>query len=61
MKEINGTKLYDINEIAELLGISKRTVQKYLLEEKTLKGCKLANHWYISEENLQKYLQGETD
>ena len=61
MKEINGTKLYDIHEIADLLGVSMRTVQKYLLEDKTLRGCKLANHWYISEENLQKFLQGETE
>lgn len=61
MKEINGTKLYDIDEICELLETSKKTVTKYLIDKKTLKGVKIANKWYISEENLQKFLQGETD
>ena len=61
MKEINGTKLFSIEDISKLLEVTPRTVQKYILEDKTLKGCKIANHWYISEENLQKFLQGETD
>ena len=61
MKEINGTKLYTEQEISELLEVSIRTVKKYLLEDKSLKGVKIANHWYISEENLQRFLQGETN
>ena len=46
------SKLYTTKEAAEILGIDKRTVNKYLLDG-TLKGAKLGERiWRISQEDL---------
>lgn len=59
MKEINGTRLYDINDLSELLETSTKTIAKYL-QNGTIKGVKIAHKWYTTEENLQEYIKGNT-
>ena len=57
--EVGDLKLYDVEELADLLHIQERTVRK-LLREGTLKARKLARKWYVSEETLKEYFS-QTD
>jgi excisionase family DNA binding protein len=54
--ELGNLKLYDVEELSELLHIQDRTVRK-LLREGTLKARKLARKWYVSEDSLKEYFQ----
>ena len=54
-------KLYDVEELAQLLEVQERTIRK-LFREGTLKGRKLAKKWYMTEESLKDYFsQTEPD
>ena len=58
--EVGDLKLYDVEELSELLHIQERTIRK-LLREGQLKARKLARKWYVSEEALKEYFsQAET-
>lgn len=58
--EVGDLKLYDVQELSELLHIQDRTIRK-LLREGTLKARKLARKWYVSEDSLKEYFsQAET-
>jgi len=57
--EVGNLKLYDVEELSEMLHIQERTVRK-LLREGTLKAKKLARKWYVSEDSLREYFT-ETD
>jgi len=57
--EVGNLKLYDVEELSEMLHIQERTVRK-LLREGTLKAKKLARKWYVSEDSLKEYFT-ETD
>jgi len=60
-KIIGDLKLYDVEELSELLDIQDRTIRQILREGK-LKGRKLARKWYVSEESLREYFsQAEPD
>jgi excisionase family DNA binding protein len=52
--EIGGLVLYDIEELAEKLGVGTRYVRK-LISEGELKGKKFAKKWFVSEQSLQDY------
>jgi len=52
--QVGNMKLYDVEELAEMLGVGLPTIRRYLRERK-LKGKKLAKRWYVSEENLKEY------
>ena len=51
-------KLYEVEELAEMLNVGEPTIRRYLREGR-LKGKKLAKRWYVSEENLKDYFQPE--
>jgi excisionase family DNA binding protein len=55
-KTIGDLKLYEVEELSELLDIQETTIRKYLREGK-LKGRKLARRWYVSEESLAEYFR----
>jgi excisionase family DNA binding protein len=57
--EVGNLKLYDVEELSEMLHIQERTVRK-LLREGTLKAKKLARKWYVTEDSLREYFT-ETD
>lgn len=59
MREVLGVKLYSTEETAELLGITERTVRTYIKAGK-LRAQKVAGTWEISEENLKRFLNGES-
>lgn len=56
--QVGDMKLYDVEEVAEMLSVGEPTIRRYLRQGK-LKGKKLAKRWYVSEENLKDYFQPE--
>mgnify|MGYP001010910404 FL=1 len=56
--QVGDMKLYDVEELAEMLSVGLPTIRRYLREGR-LKGKKLAKRWYVSEENLKDYFQPE--
>ena len=58
--QVGDMKLYEVEELAEILGVGLPTIQKYLREGR-LKGTKPAKRWYVSEEALKDYFQPEPE
>jgi len=56
--KFSGLKLYSVDEVAELLKSTKSTIRAYFREGK-FKGQKVTGKWYITEDNLKKYLSGD--
>lgn len=56
--QVGDMKLYEVEELAEILGVGLPTIRKYLREGR-LKGTKPAKRWYVSEDNLKDYFQPE--
>lgn len=54
MSEIGDMELYNVEEVAEKLGMAERTVRK-LLREGEIKGRKLGKRWYVTSKWLQEY------
>ena len=52
-------KLYDVEDLSEMLKLQDRTVRK-LLRDGKLPGRKLARKWYVSEDALKEYFS-QTD
>lgn len=50
-------KLYTKKEVAEILGITERTVWNYIKAGK-IKASKIGGKWKVTEENLKKYVNG---
>lgn len=55
MKIILGTKLYTLEEVAELLGVQTQTAMKYVSQGR-LKSRLIGGRKYVSEENLKEFL-----
>lgn len=51
-------KLYTLDEVAELVNITRRTLYKHI-EEGKLKATKVGGRWRVSDSNLRKYINGE--
>jgi excisionase family DNA binding protein len=56
--QVGDMKLYEVEELAEMLNVGEPTIRRYLREGR-LKGKKLAKRWYVSEEALKDYFQPE--
>ena len=56
----NELKVYTLEEIAELLHITRRTLYTYVKEGK-LKAVKVGKYWRVTEKNLQEFLERGTD
>lgn len=54
--QVGDLKLYDVEELSEILHIQERTVRK-ILRDGTLRGKKLARKWYVPEEALKEYFK----
>lgn len=50
--------VYTVDDIAELLQVSQRTVYDYLRSGK-LKGKKIGKYWKVTEEALRAFLEPE--
>jgi len=59
MKVIDGMKVYEVEDLVELLGMSRVSVQRYLREGR-IKGIKLARKWHVTENHLKAFFSGET-
>ena len=59
MIETSGYQFYNVEEIAEILKISVPTVRKYI-RENTLKTVIIARRRYMSEQDLNAFLEETT-
>ena len=50
--------IYRPDDIADMLKISTRTVYTYIRSGK-LHAVKIGQYWYITQENLESFLQGD--
>lgn len=51
-------KLYSLEQVSEILGVSKRTAWNYAKEGK-IKGRKIGGIWKITDENLRRFINGD--
>jgi len=58
-KVIGGKILYSINEISDLMGITRTTVYKYVREGK-MRGVKVGVSTYVTKDDVDEYLGFET-
>ena len=49
-------KVYTLNEVADILKVTKRTLYNYI-KEGTLHAVKIGKYWRVSEENLQDFIE----
>jgi excisionase family DNA binding protein len=56
----NELKVYTLEEIAELLHITRRTLYTYVKEGK-LKAVKVGKYWRVTEKNLEEFLNKGTE
>ncbi|MEF9426237.1 MAG: helix-turn-helix domain-containing protein [Candidatus Mariimomonas ferrooxydans] len=58
MKQIGDIKLYSVIDLHNALGVNERTIRDWFNKGR-LKGRKIGNEWFITEENLKKFLNGD--
>ena len=56
-KKIGDLKLYSVDDLHEMLGISKMTIRAYLRDGK-LNGRKMGVKWFVTEDSLRRYFEG---
>lgn len=59
MKIIDGTKLYEVEDLVGMLKVSRITVQGYLRSGR-IKGIKIGKRWHVTEKNLKDFLSGNS-
>ncbi|MBA7539927.1 hypothetical protein ES705_32216 [subsurface metagenome] len=55
---IKNQKFYRTEDLADMLPLAEPSIRKYLRSGK-IQGVKIGLFWYISESNLNRFLQGE--
>ncbi len=55
-KKIGSLTLYSVDDLSEMLGVSKMTLRSYLREGR-IKGRKLGVSWYVTEEAIRDYFE----
>jgi len=55
---IKNMKFYRTEDLADMLPLREISIRKYLREGK-ISGQKIGLFWYVSEANLNRFLQGE--
>lgn len=56
LEERQQIKMYTIDEVAELLGLTKRTIYKYVTE-KTLPAYKFGSAWRVGHDDLVQFIE----
>ncbi|SMO61135.1 helix-turn-helix domain-containing protein [Gracilimonas mengyeensis] len=59
-KKIGDLTLYTVDDLHDILGISKMTLRTYLREGR-LRGRKLGVSWYVTEEAIREYFDEPTE
>jgi excisionase family DNA binding protein len=57
MKVIAGEKVYTVQEVAEILGLTPQSVRAYIRKGR-LKAGKLGAAYIIAEENIKDFIRG---
>ena len=57
-KATESIKLYTLEELSDMLGITVYTLRNYIKKGK-LKATKIGVCWKVSEENLKKFVNGD--
>ena len=55
---LSGIRLYTLTELEGVLGVSHRTLQIYVMSGR-LKAAKIGGKWKVSEQNLQRFINGD--
>jgi hypothetical protein len=55
-RKVGNLTLYSVDDLHEMLGISKLTLRAYLREGK-LKGRKLGVSWFVTEDSIREYFE----
>jgi len=53
--DVNGIKAYTVQEVSQALKVSPNTVRKYI-KEKRLKAIRVGVPYYITEQEIKKFL-----
>lgn len=56
---MNDIRVYTLDEVAEILQLTKRTLYNYVKAGK-LKAVKVGKYWRVSSENLQEFINTGT-
>ena len=56
-KEIAGLKVYDVQDLSEMTGMSDIKIREYLRSGR-LRGRKFGREWYVTEKGLREYFDG---
>jgi len=51
-------KLYSVKDLTKMLPITPLTIREYF-RKGTIKGNKIGKNWYVTEENLESFIEGE--
>ena len=51
-------RLYSLEELSQLIGVTHRTVWNYVKAGK-IKATKIGGAWKVTEENFKKFINGE--
>jgi excisionase family DNA binding protein len=54
--EKKSENIYEINELIDLLQVTRRTLLKYIREKK-LKAFKVGNNWRVTQEYLDEFIE----
>ena len=54
-RQINGEKMLNIKEVAALLEVNYRTVQRYIAA-KEFQAFKIGNKWWVAEATIKAYI-----
>ena len=49
-------KIYKVNDLIDILGVTRVTVIKYIKDEK-IKGFKIGNSWRVTEKSLLEFIR----
>ena len=58
MKEIAGIKCYELQEVADILGVHYQTIRN-LIKNGKIKATRIGRNYVITEQNLHKYINGD--
>lgn len=58
MEQTTTPRLYTVDDIAAMLRVTRRTVYNHLKAGK-LHAVKIGKNWFVSQENLDRFLQGD--
>lgn len=56
MKELDGIKVFSVQDIHEAFGMSIKYIRK-LFSSGEIKGVKINKHWYGTKESIREYLE----